>query len=60
MNFLGHPYWQKSELVDIILYSTGKEVTNMCNTCRRHHPELYTDKPVAKPGKEKKAPPKKK
>jgi len=30
----------------------------MCKTCRRHHPELYTDKPVAKPGK--KATPKKK
>jgi hypothetical protein len=23
----------------------------MCQTCRRHHPELYTDKPVAKPKK---------
>jgi hypothetical protein len=30
----------------------------MCNTCRRHHPELYTDKPEAKPAK--KATPKKK
>jgi len=29
----------------------------MCKTCRRHHPELYTDKPAAKPGKEKKASP---
>jgi len=32
----------------------------MCKTCERHYPELYTDKPVAKPGKEKKASPKKK
>ena len=32
----------------------------MCKTCKTHNPELYTDKPVAKPGKEKKAPPKKK
>jgi hypothetical protein len=32
----------------------------MCNTCKRHHPELYTDKPIEKPGKEKKASPKKK
>jgi hypothetical protein len=33
----------------------------MCNTCRRHHPELYTDKPAAKPAAPaKKAPPKKK
>jgi hypothetical protein len=32
----------------------------MCKTCRRHHPELYTNKSVAKPEKEKKAPPKKK
>jgi hypothetical protein len=30
----------------------------MCKTCRRHHPELYTDKSVAKP--EKKVTPKKK
>jgi hypothetical protein len=30
----------------------------MCSTCRRHHPELYTGKPEAKP--EKKATPKKK
>jgi hypothetical protein len=30
----------------------------MCDTCRRHHPELYKDKPEAKPGK--KATPKKK
>jgi len=32
----------------------------MCQTCKRHHPELYVDKPAAKPEKEKKAPPKKK
>jgi hypothetical protein len=32
----------------------------MCQTCRRHHPELYVDKPAAKPEKVKKAPPKKK
>ncbi len=32
----------------------------MCQTCRRHHPELYTDKPAEKPAKEKKAPSKKK
>jgi hypothetical protein len=31
----------------------------MCRTCRRHHPELYTDKPVAKTTK-KKAPARKK
>jgi hypothetical protein len=31
----------------------------MCKTCRTHHPELYTDKPGAKPKKEKKAPAKK-
>jgi len=31
----------------------------MCQTCRRHHPELYVDKP-SKPEKAKKAPPKKK
>jgi hypothetical protein len=30
----------------------------MCDTCRRHHPELYTDKPEVKPVK--KAIPKKK
>jgi len=32
----------------------------MCQTCRRHHPELYADKPAAKPKKEKKPPAKKK
>jgi len=32
----------------------------MCKTCRQHNPELYGDKPVAKPEKEKKTPPKKK
>jgi hypothetical protein len=34
----------------------------MCQTCRRHHPELYTDKPApkAEPVKVKKAAPKKK
>jgi hypothetical protein len=32
----------------------------MCQTCRRHHPELYVDKPAPKPAKAKKAPPKKK
>jgi len=33
----------------------------MCDTCRRHHPELYADKPAAKPAKVvKKAAPKKK
>jgi hypothetical protein len=32
----------------------------MCQTCRRHHPELYADKPAAKPAKVKKASPKKK
>ena len=33
----------------------------MCKTCRRHHPELYVDKPEAKPEeKAKKATPKKK
>jgi len=36
------------------------EVTEMCQTCRRHHPELYSDKAAAKPVKEKKAAPKKK
>jgi hypothetical protein len=41
-------------------YNKGKEVTSMCKTCRSHHPELYTDKPVAKPGKKEKAAPKKK
>ncbi len=32
----------------------------MCQTCRRHHPELYVDNPAAKPGKVKGAPGKKK
>ena len=32
----------------------------MCQTCRRHHPELYVDKPAAKPEKVKGAPAKKK
>jgi hypothetical protein len=32
----------------------------MCSTCRRHHPELYKDKPAAKPEPAKKAPSKKK
>ncbi len=32
----------------------------MCQTCRRHHPELYTDKPAAKSEKERKAASKKK
>jgi hypothetical protein len=34
----------------------------MCQTCRKHHPELYTDKPAAKPEpqKAKPAPPGKK
>jgi hypothetical protein len=32
----------------------------MCNTCKTHNPELYPDKPIAKPKKAKKAPPKKK
>jgi hypothetical protein len=32
----------------------------MCKTCKKHHPELYTDKPVEKTEREKKAPPKKK
>lgn len=33
----------------------------MCQTCRRHHPELYVDKPEKKPEeKEKKTPVKKK
>lgn len=32
----------------------------MCQTCRTHHPELYTDKPAKKSEKEKKAPAKKK
>jgi hypothetical protein len=27
----------------------------MCNTCKVHNLELYTDKPVAKPKKAKKA-----
>jgi hypothetical protein len=25
----------------------------MCQTCRKHHPELYTDKPAAKPATKK-------
>lgn len=32
----------------------------MCGTCRKHHPELYTDKPAAAPKKAAKAPAKKK
>ena len=32
----------------------------MCKTCRTHHPELYLDKPEAKPKKAAKAPAKKK
>jgi hypothetical protein len=32
----------------------------MCQTCQRHHPELYADKPAAKTEKGKKAPAKKK
>ena len=32
----------------------------MCNTCRKHHPELYLDKPEAKPEKAAEAPAKKK
>jgi hypothetical protein len=32
----------------------------MCQTCRKHHPELYVDKPAAKPAPAKKAAPKKK
>ncbi len=34
----------------------------MCQTCRKHHPELYVDKPAAKPAPAtpKKAPAKKK
>jgi hypothetical protein len=32
----------------------------MCKTCERHNPDLRTNKPVAKPEKEKKAPAKKK
>jgi hypothetical protein len=32
----------------------------MCKTCRKHHPELYTDKPAVMPDKAKKATPKKK
>ena len=32
----------------------------MCQTCRRHHPELYVNKPAAKPGKAKEAKPSKK
>jgi hypothetical protein len=37
-----------------------EEGRGMCQTCRRHHPELYHDKPVSKPEKVKKTPPKKK
>jgi hypothetical protein len=33
---------------------------DMCQTCRRHHPELYVGKPAAKPEKGKKASPEKK
>jgi hypothetical protein len=32
----------------------------MCKTCKTHNPDLHTNKPVATPEKEKKAPPKKK
>lgn len=32
----------------------------MCKTCRKHHPELYIDKPEEKPEKAKKATPAKK
>ena len=32
----------------------------MCKTCERHNPDLHTNKPVVKPKKEEKAPPKKK
>lgn len=32
----------------------------MCKTCESHNPGRCADKPVAKPEKEKKAPPKKK
>jgi hypothetical protein len=32
----------------------------MCKTCRKHHPELYTDKPAEKPQKAKKTAAKKK
>ena len=32
----------------------------MCQTCRQHHPELYTNKPASKPKKEKEMAPKKK
>ncbi len=38
----------------------GEEVISMCQTCRQHHPELYTDKPASKPEKEKEMAPKKK
>jgi hypothetical protein len=47
--------------VDIIsIEGIEEEVDPMCKTCRKHHPELYTDKPVDKTEKEKKAPAKKK
>jgi hypothetical protein len=46
------------------MVAVSEEVTDMCQTCRRHHPELYADKPVdkpaAKPATVKKALPKKK
>jgi hypothetical protein len=32
----------------------------MCKTCRKHHPELYVDKPETKPEKTKKVTPAKK
>ena len=32
----------------------------MCQSCQRHHPELYGDKPAPKPETAKKAPIKKK
>ena len=31
----------------------------MCKTCKTHHPELYADKPAAKPKKAEQATPKK-
>ncbi len=37
-----------------------KEITKMCATCRKHHPELYTDKPAEKTEKKKKPPVEKK
>jgi len=55
----GHLYWQKSKPVDIILNNTGKEVTNMCSTCKTHNPGRTAAKPAAKPAK-KKAPARKK